>query len=83
MCLSFHLELIFQSIYNENLKQLQKGQQLDSLPKIPLPHLPHIPMVSFGQYLVCDVYHDPKCNKKNKKRNLFLFLSVSVFRSIC
>ncbi|MCJ8748877.1 hypothetical protein PDJAM_G00169700 [Pangasius djambal] len=34
-----------QSLYHENLMQLHKGQQLDSLPKIPLPHLPHIPMI--------------------------------------
>ncbi|KAF5896577.1 RING finger protein, partial [Clarias magur] len=42
-----------QSLYNENLKQLHKGQQLDRLPKITLPHLPHIPtidLLNFTQY---------------------------------
>ncbi|XP_060769348.1 RING finger protein 214 isoform X2 [Neoarius graeffei] len=42
-----------QLLYNENLKQLHKGQQLDSLPKIPLPPLPHIPMIdllNFASY---------------------------------
>ncbi|KAM9440945.1 uncharacterized protein rnf214 [Clarias gariepinus] len=42
-----------QSLYNENLKQLYKGQQLDGLPKITLPHLPHIPMIDLLNFTQC------------------------------
>ncbi|GAA6086857.1 RING finger protein 214 isoform X1, partial [Tachysurus ichikawai] len=46
-----------QSSYNENLKQLLQGKELDSLPKILPPLLPHIPMVSVSVFVVCLVYN--------------------------
>ncbi|KAL6463210.1 hypothetical protein MHYP_G00276010 [Metynnis hypsauchen] len=34
-----------QNMYNENIKLLQSGQQLDSLPPVPLPSLPVVPTI--------------------------------------
>ncbi|KAK3509229.1 hypothetical protein QTP70_025592 [Hemibagrus guttatus] len=43
--------------YNENLKQLLQGKELDSLPKIPLPLLAHIPMIDLLNFT--PVIHPP------------------------
>ncbi|XP_027033922.2 RING finger protein 214 isoform X2 [Tachysurus fulvidraco] len=48
-----------QSSYNENLKQLLQGKELDSLPKILPPLLPHIPMIDLLNFTTYTAIHPP------------------------